>query len=166
MANTGGDALVETLLDWGVDLIFGLPEQKLETWQHSMELALGLHPEHFSLYALTRFGLAASQTGYILAYVGVLSVITQGFLVGRIAERVREDILIVSSVAMMAVSLAGWALVSSVMGLLLVLIPTSLSGGLLIARGHEITAGLLERMQNFYAGQGIRQPIRVLALSA
>lgn len=25
MANTGGDALVETLLDWGVDLIFGLP---------------------------------------------------------------------------------------------------------------------------------------------
>ncbi len=85
----------------------------------------------FSLYALTRFGLAASQTGYILAYVGVLSVITQGFLVGRIAQRVREDILIVGSVAMMAVSLVGWALATSIMGLLLVLIPTSLSGGLL-----------------------------------
>jgi len=36
-----------------LDLIFGLPEQNLETWQHSLELALGLHPEHFSLYALT-----------------------------------------------------------------------------------------------------------------
>ena len=36
-----------------LDLIFGLPEQSLETWQHSLELALGLHPQHFSLYALT-----------------------------------------------------------------------------------------------------------------
>ena len=36
-----------------LDLIFGLPEQALETWQHSLELAIGLKPEHFSLYALT-----------------------------------------------------------------------------------------------------------------
>lgn len=36
-----------------LDLIYGLPEQALETWQHSIELALKLHPEHFSLYALT-----------------------------------------------------------------------------------------------------------------
>jgi oxygen-independent coproporphyrinogen-3 oxidase len=36
-----------------LDLIFGLPEQTLETWQNSLQLALGLHPEHFSLYALT-----------------------------------------------------------------------------------------------------------------
>jgi oxygen-independent coproporphyrinogen-3 oxidase len=34
-------------------LIFGLPEQELSTWQNSLELALGLHPEHLSLYALT-----------------------------------------------------------------------------------------------------------------
>jgi DHA1 family tetracycline resistance protein-like MFS transporter len=94
-------------------------------------LAFAIFQTIFSLYALTRFGLAASQTGYILAYVGVLSVITQGFLVGRIAARVREDILIASAVALMAVSMVGWALVSSVLGLLLVLIPTSLSGGLL-----------------------------------
>jgi oxygen-independent coproporphyrinogen-3 oxidase len=36
-----------------LDLIFGLPEQALETWQHTLELALGLGPEHFSLYALS-----------------------------------------------------------------------------------------------------------------
>ena len=36
-----------------LDLIFGLPEQALETWQHTLELALGLSPEHFSLYALS-----------------------------------------------------------------------------------------------------------------
>ena len=36
-----------------LDLIFGLPYQPLQSWQRSMELALGLHPEHVSLYALT-----------------------------------------------------------------------------------------------------------------
>ncbi len=36
-----------------LDLIFGLPSQSLISWQRTLELALGLHPEHFSLYALT-----------------------------------------------------------------------------------------------------------------
>jgi oxygen-independent coproporphyrinogen-3 oxidase len=36
-----------------LDLIFGLPEQTLQTWQNTLQLALGLEPEHFSLYALT-----------------------------------------------------------------------------------------------------------------
>jgi oxygen-independent coproporphyrinogen-3 oxidase len=36
-----------------LDLIFGLPEQSLQTWQKTLHLALGLNPEHFSLYALT-----------------------------------------------------------------------------------------------------------------
>jgi len=36
-----------------LDLIFGLPEQSVESWQRNLELALGLKPEHLSLYALT-----------------------------------------------------------------------------------------------------------------
>jgi oxygen-independent coproporphyrinogen-3 oxidase len=36
-----------------LDLIYGLPGQKLERWQATLRLALGLQPEHFSLYALT-----------------------------------------------------------------------------------------------------------------
>ena len=36
-----------------LDLIFGLPEQTLETWQKTLKVVCGLHPEHFSLYALT-----------------------------------------------------------------------------------------------------------------
>ncbi len=36
-----------------LDLIFGLPEQTLHTWQSTVNLILGLHPEHLSLYALT-----------------------------------------------------------------------------------------------------------------
>ncbi len=94
-------------------------------------LAFAIFQTIFSLYALTRFGLSAGQTGYILAYVGVLAVITQGFLVGRITSRLRDDILIVACVALMGLSLAGWALAPSVAGLLVVLIPTAFSGGLL-----------------------------------
>lgn len=36
-----------------LDLIFGLPYQVMETWQRSLQLAIDLHPEHLSLYALT-----------------------------------------------------------------------------------------------------------------
>ncbi len=36
-----------------LDLIFGLPHQTLASWQRTLELALGLHPEHLALYALT-----------------------------------------------------------------------------------------------------------------
>jgi MFS transporter, DHA1 family, tetracycline resistance protein len=85
----------------------------------------------FALYALSRFGLTAAQTGYILAYVGVLSVITQGFLVGKITGRVRDDVLITACVGLMGLSLAGWAVASSVLALLLIMIPTAFSGGLL-----------------------------------
>jgi oxygen-independent coproporphyrinogen-3 oxidase len=36
-----------------LDLIFGLPEQSLETWRKTLELALALAPDHLSLYSLT-----------------------------------------------------------------------------------------------------------------
>ncbi len=36
-----------------IDLIFGLPEQEMASWQESVEAALALEPDHISLYALT-----------------------------------------------------------------------------------------------------------------
>ena len=35
-----------------LDLIFGLPQQTLATWERSLEAALSLEPEHLSLYSL------------------------------------------------------------------------------------------------------------------
>ena len=67
-------------------------------------VAFAIFQTIFSLYALNKFNLTAAQTGYVLTYVGVLSVITQGFLVGRITKKFREDILIVGSVALMGIS--------------------------------------------------------------
>jgi oxygen-independent coproporphyrinogen-3 oxidase len=36
-----------------LDLIYGLPEQRLKTWQTTVNRILDLHPEHISAYALT-----------------------------------------------------------------------------------------------------------------
>lgn len=36
-----------------LDLIFGVPGQTMERWQETLKLAVGMHPEHLSLYALT-----------------------------------------------------------------------------------------------------------------
>jgi len=94
-------------------------------------LAFAIFQTIFSLYALAKFNLTARDTGFVLTYVGVLSVIVQGFLVGRLTSRFREDLLITVSVVLMGVSLLGWALAPSLLWLYIIMTPTALSGGLL-----------------------------------
>lgn len=94
-------------------------------------LAFAIFQSIFALYALTRFNLTAAQTGYVLTYVGILVVITQGFLVGRITYRFREDILIGICMIVMAFGLLGWALAPSVPVLLIIMTAISIPGGLL-----------------------------------
>jgi len=94
-------------------------------------LAFSLFQTIFSLYALRRFNLDAQQTGYILAYVGLLAAIVQGGLIGVLTRRFREDLLIVLSVAIMSISLLAWGFAPSVTMLLIILAPTALAGGVL-----------------------------------
>jgi DHA1 family tetracycline resistance protein-like MFS transporter len=94
-------------------------------------LAFAIFQTMFAAYALQKFQLTARDTGFVLTYVGVLSVFVQGFLIGRITKLIREDILITVSVVVMALSLLGWALTSNVIWLLIVLTPTAIAGGLL-----------------------------------
>lgn len=94
-------------------------------------LAFAIFQTIFSLYALAKFNLSARDTGFVLTYVGVLSVIVQGFLVGRLTSRYREDLLITASVILMGISLLGWALAPSLLWLYIIMTPTALSGGLL-----------------------------------
>jgi DHA1 family tetracycline resistance protein-like MFS transporter len=94
-------------------------------------LAFAIFQTIFSLYALAKFNLTARDTGFILTYVGILSVVVQGFLVGRLTGWFREDVLIVASVVLMGISLLGWALTPSVFWLYVVMTPTALAGGLL-----------------------------------
>jgi MFS transporter, DHA1 family, tetracycline resistance protein len=94
-------------------------------------LAFSIFQTIFALYALSRFGLNAQNTGFILAYVGVLSVITQGFIVGKLTTRYPESRLIFIMSIIMAVSLFGWALAPNMITLLIIMAPTSFSAGIL-----------------------------------
>ena len=94
-------------------------------------LAFAILQTIFSLYALLKFNLNARDTGLVLAYVGVLSVITQGFLVGRISNKVRDDILIIVCVGVMSLTLLGWGLAPSLPILLLIMAPNAMAGGIL-----------------------------------
>ncbi|MEP6945622.1 MAG: MFS transporter [Acidobacteriota bacterium] len=59
----------------------------------------------FALYTLNRFGYDAAQNGYLFAYIGVLAILMQGGIFGRLAERVGESPLVIAGCLMLAVSL-------------------------------------------------------------
>jgi DHA1 family tetracycline resistance protein-like MFS transporter len=85
----------------------------------------------FALYAQYRLGLDSQQTGFLLAYVGLLSVIVQGVAIGRLSKRFPENRLIFGAVAILAVSLLAWAFTPNVPVLLVVLAPLSFAAGVL-----------------------------------
>ena len=49
----------------------------------------------FALYTIFRFNYNAEQNGYLFFYIGILAVIMQGFLFGRLAKRFGESKLVV-----------------------------------------------------------------------
>lgn len=64
----------------------------------------------FALLLSHRFGLDALHTGYILAGIGVLGVIIQGGLIGRLVKRFGEAPLALIGAVFMCVGLCGLAL--------------------------------------------------------
>jgi MFS transporter, DHA1 family, tetracycline resistance protein len=64
----------------------------------------------FALLLLHRFGLDALHTGYILAGIGILGVIIQGGLIGRLVKRFGEAPLALVGAGFMCVGLCGLAL--------------------------------------------------------
>ncbi len=94
-------------------------------------LAFSLFQSIFSLYAKGRLGLDSPQTGYVLAYVGLLSVLVQGVAIGRLVKRYRESQLIFAGLGLLGLCLLGWAFAPNLVVLLIVLAPMSLATGVL-----------------------------------
>jgi DHA1 family tetracycline resistance protein-like MFS transporter len=92
-------------------------------------IAFSMFSSVFALYGLYRFNLGEQNTGYILAYVGVVTVIVQGFLIGRLTARFKEAGLILTAIAILSISMIGWSLAPSIPFLLVVLIPIAYAGG-------------------------------------
>ena len=85
----------------------------------------------FALYAQYRLELDATQTGYLLAYVGLLTVLVQGLAIGRLTRRYPENRLIFGAVIVLTVSLLGWAFAPNVPILLVILAPIAFAAGVL-----------------------------------
>jgi DHA1 family tetracycline resistance protein-like MFS transporter len=94
-------------------------------------LAFATFQSIFALYAQSRLGLNAQTTGYVLAYVGVLSVIVQGFAVGKISNRYPDKQVIFVASIVMGLSLLAWAFAPDLVTVLIILAPMSFAGGTL-----------------------------------
>jgi DHA1 family tetracycline resistance protein-like MFS transporter len=94
-------------------------------------LAFTLFQANFALYAKTRLALDVQATSLVLTYVGILSVLVQGFAIGKLTARFRERQLIFTGTIILALALLGWAFAPNVWLLLVVLAPTALAAGVL-----------------------------------
>ncbi len=68
-------------------------------------LAFGGMEAVFALWAMAQFGWGPEQIGYIFSYVGVLSALMQGGLIGRLTTRFGEEKLLVSGLSLIALGL-------------------------------------------------------------
>jgi DHA1 family tetracycline resistance protein-like MFS transporter len=93
-------------------------------------LAFATFQSIFALYA-RQIGLTPQTTGFVLAYVGVLSVIVQAGLIGMLTRRFSENSLIISGLWIMTGALLAWAFTTNLWALLVVMLPLALSGGVL-----------------------------------
>src|ERR1044071_4782537 len=68
-------------------------------------VAFSIMTTSFSLYTMFRFGYDAQHTGYLFAYVGLIAVIIQGGLIGRLVKRFGELPLVMFGAFCFAISL-------------------------------------------------------------
>jgi len=83
----------------------------------------------FPLYVLHKFGLGAQQTGYILAYMGVILVAMQGGAIGPLSMRFKESNLLVTFLGFSLVGMIGWTFTPSVSLLLIAMFPMAVGAG-------------------------------------
>ena len=85
----------------------------------------------FALYAQYKLDLTPQTVGYVLAYVGVLSILVQGIGIGLLTKRYTENQLIITGLWLMTLGLVGWAFTPNLGVLLIVMLPLALAGGVL-----------------------------------
>jgi MFS transporter, DHA1 family, tetracycline resistance protein len=102
-------------------------------------VAFSIMTTAFSLYTMFRFGYDAQHTGYLFTYVGVLAVIVQGGLIGKLVKHFGEIKLVITGAILFAGSLFAVPFVGPAAGGLLAL----LVGGGLFSIGNSLSAPTL-----------------------
>jgi DHA1 family tetracycline resistance protein-like MFS transporter len=94
-------------------------------------LAAAMFQSVFTLWALDALGVSAQVSGYLLGYVGLLSIIVQGGLIGPLTRRFKDHALIFWSSVVFGVAMIAWAFTASIPALLVVMVPLAFSTGVL-----------------------------------
>ncbi|MDZ4178547.1 MAG: MFS transporter [Coriobacteriia bacterium] len=81
----------------------------------------GLFESTFTLWAIAALGVTARVNGLLLGYVGVLTVIVQVALIGRLTKRYSDDSLILASLVLSGASLMAWGFTGSVAALMVLM---------------------------------------------
>ena len=113
-------------------------------------VAFSIMTTAFSLYTMFRFGYDAQHTGYLFAYVGILAVIVQGGLIGKLVKRFGELKLVILGAFLFAGSLFAVPFVGPQAGGLLAL----LIGGGLFSIGNSLSAPSLTSLASKSVGPG------------
>jgi DHA1 family tetracycline resistance protein-like MFS transporter len=103
--------------------------------------AFALFQGTFTQWGLLALDLTPQINGYILGYVGLISVMVQVTLIGPLTKRYREVRLVVWALAAAAVCLPLWGASASVVMLLIVLAPL----GVAIAVENTVGSSLLSK---------------------
>jgi multidrug resistance protein len=129
-------------------------------------VAFSIMTTSFSLYTMFRFGYDAQHNGYLFAYVGLIAVIIQGGLIGRLVKRFGELPLVVIGALFFAASLFAVPLVGPSTGGLLAL----LIGGGIFSAGNSLATPALNSLASKSAGPaeqgtvlGVTQSVASLA---
>jgi len=96
----------------------------------------------FSLYANDVFHLDQRHVGFVFAYIGVIAVVVQGGLIGRLSRRYGEQKLLVVGLALQGITMLVLPLAGSLPALLAVLAPMSVGQALT----NPSLSALLSRM--------------------
>jgi len=111
-------------------------------------VAFSIMTTAFSLYTMFRFGYDARHTGYLFAYVGVIAVIIQGGLIGRLVKRFGELPLVIVGALCFAISLFAVPFVGPAAGGLGAL----LIGGGVFSLGNSLATPALTSLASKSAG--------------
>ena len=93
-------------------------------------LAFAIFQTIFALYAQS-IGLSAQTTGYLLTYVGVISVVVQAGLIGLLTRRFNENSLMIAGLWIMTGALLAWSIATQLWFLVVLIVPLAAAGGVL-----------------------------------
>ncbi|HXQ68958.1 MAG TPA: MFS transporter, partial [Pyrinomonadaceae bacterium] len=129
-------------------------------------VAFSIMTTTFSFYTMFRFGYDAQHTGYLFAYVGIIAVIIQGGLIGRLVKRFGELPLVIVGALCFAISLFAVPFVGPAAGGLAGL----LIGGGVFSMGNSLATPALNSLASKSVGPaeqgvvlGVMQSVASLA---